>query len=334
MKNDFNILLSRTDAIGDVILTLPMAGILKEKFPNCKLFFLGRTYTKAVVEVCEHIDEFINYDEVFKKNNTEQITFLKSFQINIIVHVFPVKKIAQLAKKAGIPKRVGTKNRLYHWFTCNTLLSISRKNSDLHEAQLNIQLLSFLNINTHFQLNEISSYYGFTKTKALENKWLLNTLEKTKTNIILHPKSKGSAREWGLDNFSKLISQISSDNYQFYISGTEDDGVLLKNFIKQHPKAIDLTGKLNLSEFISFIQACNVLVAASTGPLHIAAALGKKAIGLYAPMRPIHPGRWAPIGNDAHYLVFDKICNDCKKGGKCSCIEAIEVQKVISLIEK
>ena len=51
---------------------------------------------------------------------------------------------------------------------------------------------------------------------------------------------------------------------------------LLKN-----KNIIDLTGKLSLQQYISFINAANGLVAASTGPLHIAAALNKKAIGLF-----------------------------------------------------
>jgi heptosyltransferase-3 len=66
--------------------------------------------------------------------------------------------------------------------------------------------------------------------------------------------------------------------------------------IAKHPEVINLTGKLSLQQFIAFINHCDVLIAASTGPLHIASALGKKAIGLFAPMRPIHPGRWKPIG--------------------------------------
>lgn len=95
---------------------------------------------------------------------------------------------------------------------------------------------------------------------------------------------------------------------------------------------MDLTGKLSLTEFISFINLCDVLVAASTGPLHIAAALGKKAIGLYSPRRPIHLGRWAPVGKDAHALVFDELCEKCKNKQDCNCIENIEVQKVVHLI--
>jgi hypothetical protein len=43
------IILCRTDRIGDVILTLPMAGVLKEKFPGCTVIFLGRNYFKFSV---------------------------------------------------------------------------------------------------------------------------------------------------------------------------------------------------------------------------------------------------------------------------------------------
>ena len=74
-------------------------------------------------------------------------------------------------------------------------------------------------------------------------------------------------------------------------------------------------------------------MAASTGPLHIAAALGKVAVGLYAPMHPIHPGRWAPIGEKAGYLVLNKMCNDCRKSMDCKCIRDIQPLQVIEKIK-
>ena len=43
-------LISRPDAIGDVVLTLPMAGRLKQLFPGCRVLLLGRNYTRAVAE--------------------------------------------------------------------------------------------------------------------------------------------------------------------------------------------------------------------------------------------------------------------------------------------
>lgn len=333
MQNNPIIIISRTDSIGDVVLTLPLAGIIKHYIPNCKLIFLGRNYTKDVIALSQHVDEFINYDAILKLNATEQLAAFKKLNATHIIHVFPVKEIAQLAKKVGIQNRIGTTNRLWHWFTCNVRIKLSRKNSDLHEAQLNTKLLTPLGIDKLFSVEELATFYGFTKIPTLE-KHYADLIDATKTPIILHPKSKGSAREWGLDNFSNLITQLDKTKHQLFISGTAQEGELVKDLISKHPEVTDLTGKLSLQQFIAFINHSDVLIAASTGPLHIAAALGKKAIGLFAPMRPIHPGRWKPIGNQATYLVLNKNCSDCRKTMDCQCIRDIKTSSVINLIEK
>jgi ADP-heptose:LPS heptosyltransferase len=91
---------------------------------------------------------------------------------------------------------------------------------------------------------------------------------------------------------------------------------------------------MSLENFIKFIGLADGLVAASTGPLHIASALGKHAIGLYAPMRPIHPGRWSPIGINARALVINKNCSKCRNTGDCECIRAIEPEQVARLLMK
>ncbi len=313
------ILISRTDSIGDVILTLPMAGILKERFPNVSIVFLGKNYTKSIIETSEHIDEFLSIDDLNKLNPKEQIQFIRNKNISHCIHVFPKKEIAQLMKKSGVQLRIGTTNRAYHWFTCNKLIKLSRKNSDLHEAQLNCKLLSAVGINEEFSLVDLAAAYGFTKHLALPQKHK-ELLSKDKKNIIIHAKSQGNAVEWGLENFSKLISKIDKEKFQVFISGTQAEGQLLQPLIKNNPDAVDLTGKLSLPEFISFINEADILIAASTGPLHICAALGKKAIGLFLDKRPIHPGRWAPIGKDTHVVLMN---NDSER----------ELQQILNLAQ-
>jgi heptosyltransferase III len=332
-KNNLRILLSRTDSIGDVVLTLPMAGLIKKHLPHATIYFLDRTYTKDVVSLSEHIDGFVNYDDIEKQTELHQIEAISKLQMDVIIHVFPNKQIASLAKKSGIGLRVGTTNRLFHWNTCNKLVRLSRKNSNLHESQLNMRLLEFLNFPIEVSLSNMYLLYGFTKIPQLTNSYT-DLIDKTKYNLILHPKSKGSAKEWGLANFQKLINQLPPDRYKIFISGTEQDGHQMQPFLEQNKGVINLTGKLNLSQFISFIHACDALVAASTGPLHIAAALGKNAIGLFSPKRPIHPGRWMPIGKNAHYLVFDKDCINCAKGKECQCIQQINPQQIVDLLIK
>ena len=306
-----------------------MTGILKKNFPSCKIFFLGKKYTKPVIDCCEHVDEFIDWDELSTRSEEEQIKFISSIEAEAIVHVFPNRKIAALAKAAKIPERIGTSHRWFHWFTCNELPNIGRKRSGLHEAQLNIKLLASLNLKTTYGLNEVNSFYGFKNTKQVPPE-ILDLIDKQRKNVILHPRSRGSAREWGLGNFSRLIEKLPEDKFNIFISGTKEEGEMMKDLIKNNSRVHDLTGKLTLPELIAFIDACDSFVAASTGPLHIAAALGKKTIGLYAPMRPIHPGRWAPVGKKASFLTLDRNCNACRRNNNCKCIKKISASDVAS----
>ncbi|MCE3260737.1 MAG: glycosyltransferase family 9 protein [Bacteroidetes bacterium] len=309
-----------------------MAGVIRKFFPKCRIIFLGRTYTKDVIALSEHVDEFIDYTEMEKLPAAEQITALQKRKIDVFIHVFPKSQIAWLVKKAGIPFRIGTTNRLYHWLTCNEKLKLSRKNSSLHESQLNMKLLEGLGIKPEIALDKMPSFYGFTNLPEADDS-VVSLLDKTKFNVILHPRSKGSAKEWGLQNFSRLIEQLPEEKYKIFISGTTEDGLTMQDFIQANKKAVDITGKLSLRQFIAFINAADGLVAASTGPLHIAASLGKKAIGLFSPRRPIHPGRWKPVGRNAHALVFDADCIKCANKEDCDCITKINPGQIVDLLK-
>ena len=309
-----------------------MAGFIKKYYPNCTIIFLGRTYTKPIIELSEHVDEFINYDDLEPLPQKEKISRFKNINADTIIHVFPKKEVARLAKQAKIPLRVGTTNRVFHWLTCNHLIKLSRKNSNLHEAQLNLNLLRFLNCNTTVALNDICNYYGFSNIPILDSEFLA-LVDNTKFNLILHPKSRGSAPEWGIDNFEKLIALLPKDKFKIFITGTEQEAKLMSDFLK-NKAIVDLTGKLSLQQLIAFINAADGLIAASTGPLHIAAALNRKAIGLFVPKRPMYPKRWMPLGKNSLALVFDENCIACKNEKKCNCIRKINPKRIADLLEQ
>ena len=317
-----NIIISRTDSIGDVVLTLPMAACIKAQYPDCQVSFLGRKYTQPVVEQCISIDKFLDWDSIVKLRLDEQKEALAQEKADVIIHVFPEKEIAELAKKVSIPLRVGTSHRLYHLTTCNKLINLGRKNSDLHEAQLNIKLLKPLGIDSNLEKESIPNLYNL-KEPGFVNSSIREAIDTARFNLILHPKSKGSAREWGLDNYSKLIEMLSVDDFKIFVTGTAEEGEMLNELVNRHNYITDLTGKLSLDELISFINLADGLVAASTGPLHIASALGKHAMGIYSPMRPIHPVRWAPLGENAKVFVAEKVCEDCRKMDSCACMTGI-----------
>lgn len=321
MKIPKRILISRSDAIGDVVLTLPLAGILKRQFSGAYIGFLGKNYTRSVIECCSAVDEFVDVDR-FLGDSPRDIA--EEGQWDAIIHVFPRLDIARKAWQASIPWRIGTSSRPYNWLFCNKLVKLSRRNSKLHEAQLNTKLLSPFGITAAYTLEKLGQLLSLDKIPPLPEHFraLLNPEKK---HVILHPKSKGSAREWGLDNFEALIRHLPSEEFQLFISGTKEEAVLLQPlFEKVGNRVSDISGQMNLREFIAFINACDALVAASTGPLHLAAALGKKAIGIYPSIRPMHPGRWAPLGAMAVALSLKVNCDLCRKDAStCSCIQGV-----------
>jgi heptosyltransferase III len=328
IKAPDHIILSRTDSIGDVMLTLPMAGLLKQYFPGIRITFIGRRYTKPVLLRCVHVDAIITLEEL---QAGEAPAMLRSLKADALIHVFPHKALARWARAAGIPVRIGTSHRWWHWITCTHRVPFSRKRSPLHEAQLNLKLAAPMMPVPDIGLRELSALSGFTALPIAER---LRRWKRPGTRtVILHPGSKGSAVEWGLENFAALIKILNDGPFTVIITGTQAEADQYRRALPLDGlNTIDAGGAVDLTELIGLIGASDALVAASTGPLHIAAACGIRAIGLFAPRKPIHPGRWAPIGLDAHALVFDPECATCAAGEPCDCVQRISPQRVAELL--
>lgn len=324
-----HILLSRTDSIGDVMLTLPLAGLLKQRFPGMRITFLGRRYTAPVLRCCTHVDQVITLEELEAEGDAGAVRMLRELNVDAVVHVFPQRQVAGWCKKAGIPTRIGTSHRWWHWTTCGQRVAFSRRKSDLHEAQLNVKLLAPLGITTIPDQQMLQQLSGFKAPVADERVRAL--VRPGVRNIILHPLSKGSAVEWGLDHFATLIERLDPARHHVIVTGTSAEAERYRGQLPlQLPHVTDAGGHIDLTRLIALIGACDALVAASTGPLHIAAACGIRAVGLYSPKRPIHPGRWAPIGTDAHALVAEGMDPD---GDPVAHIRSISPDAVMRLLQ-
>ncbi len=328
------IIISRTDAIGDVVLTLPLATLIKKLFgEKIKVIFFGKTYTSSIINCCSSVDQFINYDTFSGFDKKGQSDFMKECNADAIIHVYPRNDIAIAAKNAGIPERIGTTNRIYHWLTCNRLVWLSRKNSTLHEAQLNVKLLKPIGHSGNILLREIQNLYHLKKIIELPEK-ISGLLAGEKFRLIIHPKSNASGREWNIDNYRDLIRFLPEKKIQIIISGGKSEEVFINEWMNYLPShVVNLAGKLSLEELIALLNSCDGIIAASTGPLHIAAALGKFALGIYPPIRPMNPIRWAPIGEKSVYLVSQKECSDCRSvPEKCHCINDVTPNQAEQII--
>ena len=99
-----NILIVRTDRIGDLVLTLPLAGLIKKQYPNCKVIFLVREYTKNIVSNHPFIDDVI----VLKESDGgvslfDNLDIIKSKKFDTCIMVYPTFVLSLIAVVGKVP---------------------------------------------------------------------------------------------------------------------------------------------------------------------------------------------------------------------------------------
>ena len=134
-----------------------------------------------------------------------------------------------------------------------------------------------------------------------------------------------------LEQWAALVSQLDPARFQPWITGSTAEGDTLRPWLATLPAHVrDATGQ-SLAELLSFTQAAHVFVGASTGPLHIAAALGLHTIGLYPARETGLITRWAPLGAHTSVLMPDRA--PTPEGPASLGIQAIEVSAVRGALE-
>ncbi len=329
------ILINQIKNIGDVVFCLPTAGLIKKYYPDAKISLLALEYTHRIAQLCPHIDELLSWDQLAKQNEKDAVSFIKDHHFHVVIHLANNQTIAKLAYKAGIPIRIGTAQRIYHWRYCNRRINQARRNSRLNELQLNAQLLTPLAINEYKEREPLLSYMTMLAPK-LENQTVAHLIKPAQFNLIVHPGSHGHGREWPEAHFIALIHQLTQAHVNVFITGTDKEALRFQKLIQACPKAHNLMGKLSLDELVAFIANADGLIASGTGPLHIAAALGKFTLGLFPPRKGISPRRWRPPGKKVEVLMHDKrkgFCFSCRESADCVCMAKIKVDMVVAVLK-
>jgi heptosyltransferase III len=333
-----NVLIVRTDRIGDVVLTLPMAKVLKEKYPSCKISFLLREYTAPLAENNRYVDDVISSN---KKNGIfflfENYKTLKNKKYDVCFIVSPSFSIALLFLLLGIKTRVGTGYRWYS-FLFNKKVYVHRKYGEKNELEYNLDLLKQWGIKDTVEKSP-SSFGIQPDSDALQKvKEVLRSegINLTRPLIIAHPGSGGSAIDLPVDKFRELIALVAKElNADVILTGSKGEIELCASVVGTSD-AKNFAGKFELKELIALISLCGLFIANSTGPLHIAAALGKHVIGFYPKILAASQNRWGPYTDKKNIFIPVVECQNCtrKQCEETNCMESIDVLNVFISIGK
>ena len=333
-----NLLIVRTDRIGDVVLSLPLAELVKKHYPACRITFLLKDYTKSLAEGHPFIDNILILDE--KKNKISLIGNIRKIKKNsydTAVIVYPTFITSLIIFLSGINKRIGTG---YRWYSplFNYKVFEHRKNAQKHELEYNVNLLKYFGIEENVNPANINFNLKIAQRDDERVKTILRVkgIDLNKPVIIIHPGSGGSAVDLPLHKFKELIETIDNNlNAEIIITGSKSEMELCHNLFVPG-KTKNLAGLFDLAELKALINYSDIFIANSTGPLHIAAALGKYVIGFYPKIAQCSPKRWGPYSEKSIVFTPNLQCSECTRE-QCEhldCMNTIRVSEVFAEIEK
>ncbi|MBV6480169.1 MAG: ADP-heptose--LPS heptosyltransferase 2 [Ignavibacteria bacterium] len=297
-----NILVTRTDNLGDMILTLPLISETRKVFPEAGIFFMVKKYTSEILKGYPGIDGLIIADDL--GSISEKIKCFKSKKIDLAMNVKPEFSLALAFLLSGVKYRIGTAYRWYS-FLYNLKVHEHRKHSTKHESEYNLNLLrTFFN-----ELQNSRSFY-FNYTEEEKNKLngkLYGLIDRD--FVIIHPGSRNSAKDLPLDIMSEFSAKLMNElpEMDVAITGTGNDKIS-NDFIygklkEKHPERVfNLTDMLDLRELMILIDHSKLFVSNSTGPIHIAGALKKSIVGFYPNTVTMSNVRWGPLSDNAIIL--------------------------------
>jgi len=128
---------------------------------------------------------------------------------------------------------------------------------------------------------------------------------------VLAPGAVGPSKRWPVAAYGELARQLADEGCAVWIVGGPDEKALALEIGHHAPTARDLTGP-DLRNAILALAAARIAVSNDSGLLHVAAALGTPAIGIFGPTSPWH---WAPLNPIAAVIecVTDLPCRPCHK---------------------
>ena len=332
------ILIVRTDRIGDVVLSLPLAGLIKRHFPDCKITFLLRNYTSDLADNHPYIDDvMILCERNGKIPMGKNVSLLKERSFDACIIVYPTYIISLIVFLSRIKMRIGSGYRWYS-FLFNKRIFEHRKYAGKHELEFNVNLLKALGIeepisteNVNFDLQVNRNSLGIVK-KVLQD----YDIDLNKKLIIVHPGSGGSAIDLPVERFASLVQNLTLlKDVIVIITGDENENDVCQ-VVTDKSGAINFAGRFNLSEIVALISICKLFISNSTGPIHIAAALDKFVIGFYTKILVCSPERWGPYTKNKVVFTPEIECTDCTREQceKLNCMNSINIDSVIREVEK
>lgn len=331
------ILVIKLDHIGDVLLSTPVFSNLKKTYPDSEIHALTGKWSKVILENNPVVSKVLEYNSPAFSRTGQPTSisdairlykFLRHQKYDLLIDLRGDWRTVWFALFRLTPKRLC---RAYYQITNKIGFN---KFSGTHETTRNLDVVNKAGIQT-----------PITETSFCTSKencdWIIQFLTERDINpdlpiVAIHPGSPISIKRWEPANFAELGDiLINNTDVQILFVGVKDEIEIIQKIQElMNRKSHNIAGLTTIPQLGSVLQQTKLFIGNDSGPMHLAAAVGVKTIGLFGPG---NPNRFGPVGDKCHYIWKKQDCPPCS-GDVCQlgsegCMGKITVQDVIDTID-
>ncbi|MGC8624892.1 MAG: lipopolysaccharide heptosyltransferase II [Phycisphaerae bacterium] len=298
------ILIIKPSALGDVAATLPLLCDLKVLFPESQIDWLINPALADLVRGHDALHELIYFDREklgpwltsgpARGNLWTLIQTLRHNQYDIVLDAQGLLRSAVLAWLSGVKIRVGfadAREGARFLYTRRSHIPRGRELAVVRMRSL-AAVLAPLRDTVEFRL----PVQAAARTKII-------TLAHTSQPLAaVIPGARWDAKRWSEKGYAQIVRHLADSGLRVLVLGAPRERPLCQWVVEQSQvAALNLAGDTSLAEMIAALDLCRVIIGNDSGPLHVAAALGRPLVGLYGPTDPASVG---PFGQMDHVLRF------------------------------
>jgi lipopolysaccharide heptosyltransferase I len=327
---DRRFLVVRLGSLGDIIHTLPAAAALRDTFPDAQIDWVVESKWRAILEGNRDLNRVVSLDRARASGIVRTVKLLRDAKYTCALDFQSLYKSSLLAFVSGASERVGF-GREYAREGLATLFYTQRIHpSGAHKVEHNLALAAAAGAAmpkvARFTLPESTGAEDWAERKLRE-------LE-VREFCVLSPGGGWRSKCWPVERYGALHREIS---IQLGLQGIVSFGPGEEGLADEVVSAGGLRGPIplamDLPQLMAVLRRATFLVAADTGPLHLASAVGIPVVGLFGPTDPTRNG---PYG-EASIVVRKAEAGETtyKRGASYSpAMMRIEVSDVIAAIDR
>lgn len=271
-----------------------------------------RPYTRDVLTGNPHLNAVVTDDpegrHAGRSGFWSQVRMLRSHRFDTALLLLPTERLAWMLFAAGIRTRVGVGLKLYEALTFMRTVSRHKYIPLRHEADYCLDLGRAIGVRS----DDLSTEVFLSSEERLRGRDLLRSRgipldggSATPSVVLMHPGSGRSSPNWRIEHYATLARELVADDRTWVVvTGGAAERPFSGHFGSiGSGHVVDLIGALTLRELMSVIAASSMLVSASTGPMHLAAALRIPTVSMFCPLTACSPALWGPRGNRSETIL-------------------------------